>query len=121
MRSTVRQDFALLLAEPSAAGLTFAGKVGTGFSFREADELHALLRSTVSSEPVVIVPHEVRREKPTWVEPKLMARVGHSGRGSNGFLRHSVYRGTGIALFCPGSALGPAGRAGPDRSPSCGA
>ena len=84
---------ALLLAEPSAGRLTFAGKVGTGFSFREADELHALLRSTVSSEPVVIVPQEVRREKPTWVEPKLMARVRHSGRGSNGSLRHPVYRG----------------------------
>ena len=85
---------ALLLAEAAAAGLRFAGKVGTGFSFREADELHALLRSIVSNEPVVTVPNEIRREKPIWVEPKLMARVRHSGRGSNGFLRHPVYRGT---------------------------
>ena len=94
---------ALLLAEATAGGLTFAGKVGTGFSFREADELHALLRSIVSSEPVVTVPNEIRREKPIWVEPKLMARVRHSGRGSNGFLRHPA----GAAVRS--SRYGPAG------------
>jgi bifunctional non-homologous end joining protein LigD len=81
---------ALLLAERTAGELRFAGKVGTGFSFREAEDLRALLRSIVSSEPVMVVPNEIRRAQPTWVEPRLMARVRHSGQG---FLRHPVYRG----------------------------
>jgi bifunctional non-homologous end joining protein LigD len=84
---------ALLLAEPAAGELRFAGKVGTGFSFREAEDLRTLLRSIASSESAMIVPHEIRRAQPTWVEPRLMARVRHSGRGSQGFLRHPVYRG----------------------------
>ena len=84
---------ALLLAESAAGELIFAGKVGTGFSFREAEDLRTLLRSIASSESAMIVPNEIRRAQPTWVEPKLMARVRHSGRGSQGFLRHPVYRG----------------------------
>jgi DNA ligase D-like protein (predicted ligase) len=84
---------ALLLGETSAGGLIFAGKVGTGFSVREADALQEALRSIAADEPTVAEPKEVRREKPIWVQPKLMARVRHFGRGSEGFLRHPVYRG----------------------------
>ena len=84
---------ALLLAERAAGGLTFIGKVGTGFSFREADELRAVLQLIACNEPAVAVPKETRRAKPTWVEPKLMVRVRHFSRGSEGLLRHPAYRG----------------------------
>jgi ATP-dependent DNA ligase len=60
---------------------------------READELRTLLRSLARNEPAVDVPKDIRRAKPTWVEPQSVARVRHSGRGSEGLLRHAVYRG----------------------------
>jgi bifunctional non-homologous end joining protein LigD len=84
---------ALLLGDSSTGRLTFAGKVGTGFALREADALREVLRSIASDAAPVAVPKEIRREKPTWVQPKLTARVRYSGRASEGFLRHPVYRG----------------------------
>ena len=83
---------ALLLAEQDAEGLRYIGKVGTGFSAREAADLtrklEALARKTPAARFTVPAPKSVH-----WVEPGLKAKVQYSTRTTENLVRHAVYRG----------------------------
>jgi bifunctional non-homologous end joining protein LigD len=87
---------ALLLGYYDADGkLVYAGKVGTGFSQRTLDTLHAALASLERDRP----PFD-RGDPPRpsargvhWVEPRLVGEVGFSEWTTDGQLRHPRFQG----------------------------
>lgn len=84
----------LLLAEPGPDGaLTFAGKVGTGFSDLFLEEFGARLRRIERKRPTVDAGAEGADKDAVWVKPEFVAEVEFSERTKDGRLRHAVYRG----------------------------
>ena len=83
----------LLLAVPIDGTLHYAGRAGSGFDDEELDALHTRLARMRRKTPAATdVPTEDRRDA-TWVSPKLVGEVRHSGRTRDGRLRHPVWRG----------------------------
>lgn len=83
---------ALLLAEDAGEGLTYVGKVGTGFSAAQASEL--LERLEAQSRKTPAVQFKVPAPKGAfWVEPSVKAKVEYSNRTTDRLLRHAVFRG----------------------------
>ncbi|MDV8001452.1 ATP-dependent DNA ligase [Rhodococcus sp. IEGM 1408] len=83
----------LLLGLPAETGLTYIGRVGTGFTDRQGrailDELEPLRRKT--SPFVEQLPADARRDA-IWVLPKLVVEVRHQGFSDDGVLRQSSWR-----------------------------
>lgn len=83
----------LLLGVPAETGLTYIGRVGTGFTDkqREAilDELSRLHRK--SSPFVEDLPGEARRDA-RWVLPELVVEVRHQGFTDDGVMRQPIWR-----------------------------
>lgn len=84
---------ALLLAEPQADGLRSVGKVGTGFSAKEAARLLEEFRALRRGDPVFTLKHNYKKSAATWVEPKLIAEVQYQSRTKEGKLRGAAYKG----------------------------
>ena len=84
---------ALLLAEPGDGGLRYVGKVGTGWSARQARELRAALDEHRRKTPPLAVPKGVGGKDTTWVRPKLIAEVEYAARTRDAILRHAAYKG----------------------------
>ncbi|WP_422116708.1 ATP-dependent DNA ligase [Brachybacterium sp. UNK5269] len=84
----------LLLAVPDADGtLRYAGRVGTGFSDRDLEQIAAKLRSrSRRTPPVDDVPAADRRDA-DWVRADLVGEVQFAERTEDGRLRHAVWRG----------------------------
>jgi len=92
-----RADFgALLLGLPSegTAKLTFVGKVGTGFSEADRDNLLVRLRriERATSPFDQPLPTALRKEA-TFVSPKMVGEVRFGEWTPDGHLRHPVWRG----------------------------
>lgn len=83
----------LLLGLPAQTGLTYIGRVGTGFSDRQGkallEELEPLRRR--SSPFLEDLPSDARRDS-IWVLPKLVVEVRHQGFTEDGVLRQSTWR-----------------------------
>ncbi|MFS4488208.1 ATP-dependent DNA ligase [Dietzia kunjamensis] len=83
----------LLLGLPAETGLTYIGRVGTGFSDKQArallEELEPLRRR--SSPFVEDLPADARRDA-IWVLPKLVVEVRHQGFTEDGHMRQSSWR-----------------------------
>jgi bifunctional non-homologous end joining protein LigD len=83
----------LLLGLPTAAGLEYVGKVGTGFT---ADALELIERKLSglnrTTTPFVEVPRADAREA-RWVTPKLVGEVAFTEWTADGRLRHPTWRG----------------------------
>lgn len=83
----------LLLGLPAETGLTYIGRVGTGFSDKQArallEELQPLTRKT--SPFVEQLPADARRDA-IWVLPKLVVEVRHQGFTEDGHMRQSSWR-----------------------------
>ncbi|MFN3602838.1 MAG: ATP-dependent DNA ligase [Dietzia sp.] len=83
----------LLLGLPAQTGLTYIGRVGTGFSDRQGkallEELEPLRRRT--SPFLEDLPSDARRDA-VWVLPKLVVEVRHQGFTEDGVLRQSSWR-----------------------------
>lgn len=83
---------ALLLGSWDGSALRYRGRVGTGFSTRELERLHSVLRgaSRVDSPFADAVP-----DTPgiTWVAPEMVVDVAFSERTRDGRLRHPTFRG----------------------------
>jgi len=81
---------ALHLATRAAAGLVYAGRVGTGFTGRDLDalcrELEPLRRSGAACAGTV-----PEGPEHAWVEPRLVCEVRYKERTSAGHLRHPVF------------------------------
>ena len=85
---------ALLVATHEGKQLTYAGKVGTGFSAKSLKDLLSRLKPLARKTPSVESPPrgaDVRGVH--WVDPKLVAEVSFTGFTEDGLLRHPSFRG----------------------------
>ena len=72
--------------------LVYAGKVGTGFTQRTLNSLHAVLASLEQDRPPFDHGH-LPRSGVHWVQPRLVAQVGFSEWTTGGELRHPRFQG----------------------------
>ena len=83
---------ALLLGSWDGSALRYQGRVGTGFSARQLERLHAVLRNASQLEsPFADAVPDARGV--TWVAPQLAVDVAFSERTRDGRLRHPTFRG----------------------------
>lgn len=82
----------LLLAVPDDGELRYIGKVGTGFSEREAREWLGQLERAERKTPALEVPAPDAREA-RWVTPNRVAEVEFAEWTGSGNLRHPRWRG----------------------------
>jgi bifunctional non-homologous end joining protein LigD len=84
---------ALLLGVGDPAGLTYVGKVGTGFTDRMLRDLAEQLRPLTSpTAPFADVPRPEARDA-HWVRPQLVGEVAFAEWTDDGRLRHPTWRG----------------------------
>jgi len=83
---------ALLLAVREGDGWRFAGSVGSGFTERQIDELHARLAARARRTPPCAGPVPKGRGN-TWVEPEVVVEVRFKEWTEEGLLRHPVFLG----------------------------
>lgn len=81
---------ALLLASADGGGFTYAGSVGSGFTDRQLDELHARLAPRARPTPPCGGPVPRGRGN-TWVEPELVVEVRYREWTAEGLLRQPVF------------------------------
>jgi bifunctional non-homologous end joining protein LigD len=81
---------ALHLAVLAGEGLTYAGRVGTGFGVKELDQLREQLEPTRRDAPPCAGPVP-RGEQHVWVSPELVAEVRYKEWTGAGVLRHPVF------------------------------
>lgn len=79
---------------PGSHGLTYAGRVGSGFSVDALDDLHGRLTdlATIECPFDPPLPRDPLRAF-HWVRPDLVAEVNFAHWTDDGLLRHPVYRG----------------------------
>jgi bifunctional non-homologous end joining protein LigD len=82
----------LLLGAFDGADFRYAGRVGTGFSNQQLEDLHRQLQAIEVSEKPFADPVPDTKGV-TWVEPRLVIEVEYSERTRDGRLRHPVFRG----------------------------
>ncbi|WP_229051588.1 ATP-dependent DNA ligase [Aeromicrobium sp. Leaf350] len=83
----------LLVGVPEDGGLTYLGRVGTGFSERDLEELASRLqRSERKTSPFADVPRDVARVA-RWVTPRIVGEVDFTELTGDGHLRHPVWKG----------------------------
>jgi bifunctional non-homologous end joining protein LigD len=86
---------ALLLGLPGTdGGLTYVGKVGTGFTRRMLDDLLVqLLRLERKTSPFSPAVPRAEARNPRWVTPHLVGEVAYGEWTGDGRLRHPSWRG----------------------------
>jgi bifunctional non-homologous end joining protein LigD len=82
---------ALYLGKRDGKELRYVGKVGTGFTKATSAGLRKRLDALATPKSKLTAP--VRKPKATWVEPKLVAEVEYRDITSEGYLRHSSFKG----------------------------
>lgn len=83
---------ALILGGKKDGKMIYQGKVGTGFSRREAGALLAGLRQIETPGAPLDIPAP-ERGRTRWVRPLLVCVVQYLTVTAGGYLRHPVYRG----------------------------
>lgn len=81
---------ALHLAKREGKNLVYVGKVGTGFNRKSSMDIRRKLDAIVSPKSRLL---KTPRLKATWVEPNLLAEVEYRDITSEGYLRHSSFKG----------------------------
>lgn len=85
---------ALLCGIPSEGGLTFVGRVGTGFTEKELATLKAILGPLHTAEsPFHPALPRLEARDVTYVRPELVGEVRYGEMTSDGRLRHPSWRG----------------------------
>jgi bifunctional non-homologous end joining protein LigD len=85
---------ALLLGYYEKNELTYAGKVGTGFTTQSLRELTAELKKRrIDSPPFKNPPTGANRRRATWVKPELVCEIEFTEWTSDGRLRHPSFLG----------------------------
>ena len=83
----------LLMGVPTADGLHYVGRVGSGLNDRQLDDLQAALAPLArATSPFSDVPREDARDA-HWVEPVLVGEVSYGELTGPGRMRHPVWRG----------------------------
>jgi bifunctional non-homologous end joining protein LigD len=91
--SDKRRGFrSLLLALKDGGKLTYAGKVGTGFTAKLIEEMMARMASLATDTAPVEVPRADRRGA-HFIEPKLVAEIAYTEFTTDGILRHPSFIG----------------------------
>ena len=89
--SDKRRGFrSLLLGTRDGRKLTYAGKVGTGFSGALIDELMEKMAPLATDKAAVEVPR-AERKGAHWIKPKLVAEINFAEFTSDGILRHPSF------------------------------
>jgi bifunctional non-homologous end joining protein LigD len=85
---------ALLLGLAGGDGLSYAGKVGTGFTQQSLAELHDKLAPLERATPAFAdPPRRADARGVHWVAPKLVAEIEYAERTYDGLVRHAAFRG----------------------------
>jgi bifunctional non-homologous end joining protein LigD len=85
---------ALLVGLPGDGGLTYAGKVGTGYDERSRASLFARLTELASDESPFLAPPDPKdRAAARYVRPELVGEVQFGEWTRDGRLRHPSWRG----------------------------
>jgi bifunctional non-homologous end joining protein LigD len=85
---------AVLVGEPTADGLVFRGRVGSGIAGKAGQRLGDLLRSLVrESSPFATALPRVDTVGTVWVEPEVVVDVQYLVLTTDGRLRQPAYRG----------------------------
>jgi bifunctional non-homologous end joining protein LigD len=84
----------LLVGIPEGGGLTYAGRVGTGFTQPVLQGLERLLAPLRRDSPPFSGPiPRVQARDVTWVEPRLVIEVSYAERTPDGILRAASFQG----------------------------
>lgn len=85
---------AVLVGEPSPAGLVFRGRVGSGIAGKAGQRLGELLRPLASPDsPFTDDLPRLDREGTIWVRPEVIVDVQYLNLTTDGRLRQPAYRG----------------------------
>jgi bifunctional non-homologous end joining protein LigD len=86
------------LGEGSNGKLVYAGKIESGWTEDEKEELLARVKPLETGHPPVDL--EDRKPKAQWVEPRLLVDVEYRAKTSkSGLLRHPTYKGVRLDLM----------------------
>ena len=84
----------LVLGYYEGKSLVYAGRVGTGFSLRDAAFLLQALKPLHSKPPALArALTRDQRDGVEWVEPRLVARVQYTAWTNEKILRHATFKG----------------------------
>jgi len=84
----------LVLGVYEKGNLVYAGRVGTGFTFKQRSDLKKQLdKFSRKTSPLVIVPKDPGLRETKWTEPKMIAEVAFTEWTSDGSIRHPSFQG----------------------------
>jgi len=84
----------LVLGVYEKGKLVYAGRVGTGFTFKQRADLRKQLDKVSRKEsPLSVVPKEPGLRRTQWTEPKMIAEVAFMEWTSDGSIRHPSFQG----------------------------
>src|SRR6266536_5197227 len=84
----------LVLGVYEKGKLVYAGRVGTGFTFKQRSDLKKRLdKFSRKTSPLAIVPKDPGLRQTHWGEPKLIAEVAFTEWTSDGSIRHPSFQG----------------------------
>jgi bifunctional non-homologous end joining protein LigD len=85
---------AVLVGEPTADGLVFRGRVGSGIAGKAGQRLGDLLRPLLrETSPFATTLPKVDTAGTVWVEPEVIVDVQYLAITTDGRLRQPAYRG----------------------------
>ena len=84
----------LVLGVYEKGKLVYAGRVGTGFTFKQRSDLKRQLdRLSRQTSPLAVVPKDPALRETHWTEPKMIAEVAFMEWTSDGSIRHPSFQG----------------------------
>jgi len=84
----------LVLGVYEKGKLVYAGRVGTGFTFKQRSDLKKQLhRISRQTSPLAVVPKDPGLRETKWTEPKMIAEVAFTEWTSDGSIRHPSFQG----------------------------
>jgi bifunctional non-homologous end joining protein LigD len=81
----------LYLCRTNEGELVYAGKLETGFSEEDKNNLMARLRPLVTKKQPINAPRSFPKAR--WVQPSVLVDVAFRGKTGDGLLRHPSYQG----------------------------
>jgi len=74
--------------------LVYAGRVGTGFTFKQRSDLKKQLdKLSRQTSPFALVPKDPGLRQTHWTEPKMIAEIAFTEWTSDGSIRHPSFQG----------------------------
>jgi bifunctional non-homologous end joining protein LigD len=84
----------LVLGVYEKGKLVYAGRVGTGFTFKQRSDLKKQLdKLSRQTSPLSVVPKDPGLRQTYWTEPKMIAEVAFTEWTSDGSIRHPSFQG----------------------------